>query len=216
MGDRAGELTVQAVHLAREAALNADHPVWVAGSQSPVEDCYTPHAVPDEATLAVAHAEIAELLAAAGVDLILVETQNTIREAVAAARAASQTGLPVLVSFVCGSNARLLSGETLIDAATAVLPFQPAGILVNCLPVATVPAAIAELKTLLPDLPWGAYANAGCHDEQQGWIATPMQHPANYAAEAMKWRAAGAALIGGCCGTTPEHIRQIQVALSQD
>jgi homocysteine S-methyltransferase len=42
-----------------------------------------------------------------------------------------------------------------------------------------------------------------------------MQQPENYAAEAEKWRDAGAKLIGGCCGTTPEHIRQIHQCLSE-
>jgi homocysteine S-methyltransferase len=214
MGHRARDLTVQAVQLARTAGERAKHRVWVAGSQAPVEDCYTPADVPGDEALAIEHREMAENLAAASVDLILVETQNTIREAVAAARAASETGLPVLVSFVCRSDGRLLSGETLTEAASAVLPFQPAGILVNCLPAAAVPEALNELKSVVLELPIGAYANVGTYDEQQGWIETAMKQPANYATEAMKWRDMGARFLGGCCGTTPEHIRIIHQRLN--
>ena len=56
-----------------------------------------------------------------GVDAILVETQNTIREAGAATRAASRSGLPVLTSFVCGGDGKLLSGETITAAVESVL-----------------------------------------------------------------------------------------------
>ena len=62
-------------------------------------------------------------------DAILCETHNTLREACAAARAASATGLPVLVSFVCWEGATLLSGERLDDAVQAVRPLRPAALL---------------------------------------------------------------------------------------
>ena len=209
LGNRARDLTIQAAQLAREAANAADHPVWIAGSQAPLEDCYRPQDVPDEETLQREHREMAQNLQAAGVDLILVETQNTIREAAAATRAAMETGLPVFVSFVCGSGARLLSGETLTDAVAAVRPLHPAAVLVNCLPAAAVPKALTELRSLLPETPIGVYANVGCYDEKRGWISTPMEQPEAYARESYFWREQGAKLIGGCCGTTPDHIRQI-------
>ncbi len=213
LGDRAQDLTVQAVQLARAAASDARHPVWVAGSLAPLADCYSPGDVPDEETLTREHAEMSQNLAAAGVDAILVETQNTIKEAAVATRAATRTGLPVLVSFVCGLDARLLSGETLTLAADAVRPIQPAAILVNCLPAAAVPVALHELKSLDLNVPIGVYANAGCFDPNQGWIATEMEQPERYAQETLRWRDWGAKLIGGCCGTTPEHIRQTRLAL---
>ena len=213
LGDRAAELTTQAVDLARAAADGADHEVWIAGSQAPLEDCYTPADVPADECLTREHTEMARNLKSAGADLILVETQNTIREAVAATRAAAETGLPVLVSFVCGLDGRLLSGETLTDAVAAVRPFEPAGILVNCLPAAAVPGTLEELKGAAGSLPIGVYANAGCPDEQQGWIPTPLEQPENYAKEAEKWRDAGVKFLGGCCGTTPEHIRIIHESL---
>ena len=104
--DRAAELTRLAVSLAREAAALAapGRECFVAGSQAPLEDCYSPELVPPQADCEREHAELAGHLAAAGVDLILVETMNTIREAVAAVRAARATGLPVLASFVCRSD----------------------------------------------------------------------------------------------------------------
>lgn len=213
LGDRARELTIQAVELARAEALKANHPVWVAGSQSPLGDCYSPRDVPDEATLIREHAEMSRNLADAGVDAILVETQNTIREATCAVAAASSTGLPVLVSFVCGPDSRLLYGETLTDAVKAVRRFRPAAVLVNCLPAVPVPNALTELRRAVPEFPIGVYANTGVFDAQQGWIPTSLEQPVHYAQEAIKWRDLGAKLIGGCCGTTPVHIDQTRLTL---
>lgn len=213
LGDRARKLTAKAVELARAAANSSSHPVWVAGSQAPLGDCYSPEDVPDEEALIREHAEMSRNLADAGVDAILVETQNTIREAACALSAATLTGLPVLVSFVCGQDARLLSGETLTDAVIAIRSFRPSAILVNCLPAAAVPKALTELRTNARDVPIGVYANVGCYDATEGWITTPMEEPETYAQETLRWRDLGAKLIGGCCGTTPEHIRQTRLAL---
>jgi len=125
LGERAAELTRQAVDVARQAIHQAGYgrPSYVAGSLAPLEDCYSPELVPPQAECEQEHAEMARNLAAAGVDLILVETMNTIREARAAVRAARATGLPVLASFVCHGDGNLFSGESIAAApiATAIV-----------------------------------------------------------------------------------------------
>ncbi|HID20937.1 MAG TPA: homocysteine S-methyltransferase family protein, partial [Planctomycetaceae bacterium] len=188
---------------------------FVLGSQAPLEDCYAPDLVPDDGTLAREHAAMAANLAAAGVDGVLVETHNTIREAVAAVRAAAGAGLLTLVSFVCGRDGRLLSGETITHAAQAVFPFRPAAVLINCTPAPSTVAPLRELHRAVGDLPVGAYANVGEHDPERGWIPTDAVFPERYAEYAAQWRQAGATLIGGCCGTTPEHIRCLRELLGQ-
>lgn len=207
LGDRAAELTRRAVALAREAAGNA---VYVFGSQPPLEDCYSPRLVPDDDELAGEHAEMASNLAEAGVDAILVETQNTVREAVAAAMAAAETGLPVFTCFVCGNDGRLLSGESLMEAALAVRRFRPQAILVNCVPAEDVLLMLQELRDTVPDVPLGAYANIGRPDPRQGWINTDAQDPEAYAGYAAMWLDFGAKIVGGCCGTTPAHIGRLR------
>ena len=77
LGDRAAELTALAVRLAREACANAASSPLVLGSDPPLEDCYRPDLVPDDAALASEHAEHCANLAAAGVDAILCETHNS-------------------------------------------------------------------------------------------------------------------------------------------
>ena len=207
LGERAAELTALAVELAREAAASVPAPPLVLGSDPPLEDCYRPDLVPDEATLASEHAEHCENLAAAGVDAILCETLNSVREARAAVRAASATGLPVLVSFVCWRGATLLSGERLAEAVEAVRALRPAALLVNCLPPENVAKCLAVLAQA--GLPFGAYANLGVPDPLTGFRRSEETSPQRFAAHTKDWLGAGARLVGGCCGTTPDHIREI-------
>lgn len=204
----AGELTTLAVELAREAAGHA----LVAGSQAPLEDCYSPQLIPPDAELRDEHRAHARNLADAGADLILIETMPTIREAAFASEAARDTGLPFLVSFVCNAEpaGRLLSSESLADAAKAVLPFKPAGVLVNCLAAAVVTPLLRVLRAAVPGTVIGAYANTGERPPGGEWIATSATDPQAYARFAADWLEAGATLIGGCCGTTPDHIAEME------
>ena len=133
MGDRALELTYKAVEIAKRSGA-----AFVAGSIAPLEDCYSPDLVPTQAECEAEHAELAQNLADAGVDLILVEAMNCIREAVAATQAALNTGVPVLTSFVCRSDGRLFSGETVAAAVQAIAPLGVNGLLINCTPLATI------------------------------------------------------------------------------
>lgn len=230
-GERTRELTQFAVRLAREAAQQANRKIFVAGSMSPLEDCYAPERVPPDGELWIEQAEMARDLAQAGCDLLLVETMNTIREAVIAARCAATTGLPVCVSFVAGLNGlppdqieqagideglaalTLLSGESITEAVRAVQRLRPAVILINCVPLAYIDRAFDELRAARRS-PIGLYANVGHADDQVGWALTDDVLPAVYAQHARQWIRQGAAVIGGCCGTRPDHIAALKDLLS--
>ncbi|MDH3213160.1 MAG: homocysteine S-methyltransferase family protein [Myxococcales bacterium] len=209
LGDRARELTSRAVELARSAAEQAapGRVVFVVGSAPTLEDCFEPDRVPDDDALAREHAEHARHLAAAGVDAILVETMNTAREAVAALRAAGEAGATALVSFVCWNGARLLSGESLESAVAAVSRENPAAVLVNCLPPSNVGACWPSLRA--SGLPFGAYANLGAPDDETGFSRSEDCTPDEFAAHAAAWLGVGARIVGGCCGTTPAHVRAV-------
>lgn len=206
----ARELCSLAVSLARRAADAAPHLVWVAGSMPPLEDCYRPDLVPEADALAREHGEHARHLAEAGADLLLVETMNTSREALAAARAARATGLPVWVSFACDGEAQLLSGEPLGEALATVAPLDPELVGVNCLPPVAAERALPVLAAA--GRPFGVYANLG-PPEGDGARRRDDCAPAEFAAHALRWRAAGARAVGGCCGTQPAHVRAIRDAL---
>ena len=221
LGERAAALTRQAVHLARAAVLEAapDRPCFVAGSLAPLEDCYSPERVPPQADCEREHAEMAQHLAEAAVDLILVETMNTIREAEAATRAARATGLPVLTSFVCRTDGRLFSGESVTAAVQAVAPLGVVGLLINCTPSITIHEPFAELRAALRAQPapppiQGLYANIGHTDAVAAWALTEDVSPLEYARRASGWLRQGANLVGGCCGTTPAHIAALRVILT--
>jgi S-methylmethionine-dependent homocysteine/selenocysteine methylase len=220
-GSEAAALTAQAVALARAAAAQSSgRPCYVAGSQAPLEDCYSPELVPPPDECEREHAEMAAHLAAAGVDLILVETMNTIREAVAATRAARATGLPVFTSFVCRTDGRLFSGERVAGAVAAVAPLGVAGLLVNCTPSTTIHAPFAELRAAAaaPAAPvpvTGLYANIGHTNDVTGWTNTADVTPLEYAQAASQWLSLGANLVGGCCGTTPSHIAALRLVLDR-
>jgi S-methylmethionine-dependent homocysteine/selenocysteine methylase len=200
---RAGELTALAVRLAREGAhAGGREDALVLGSASPLEDCYRPERVPDDASLAREHAAHARHLVRAGADAILVETMNSAREAEAALRAAREAGAPALVSFVCTPGARLLSGEPLADAIARVAPLAPLAVGVNCAPWSELAACLPTLRAA--GLPFFAYGNLGA--PRADGLRTHDASPLELAAHAAAWIEAGAAAVGGCCGTTPAHV----------
>jgi S-methylmethionine-dependent homocysteine/selenocysteine methylase len=207
---RAPELDALAVRLAVEARAEAGRPeALIAGSIAPLEDCYLPtFETPPEFAL-TEHRAQAGNLAAAGVGLIMVETMPTAAEAEIALRAAVETGRPATVGFVCatpdrGEPVRLLSGETLHDTVARVSPLAPAAIFVNCAAPLVITAALRELRELTA-FPIGAYANVGHLDDERGWSPDGHITDERYAEHAAEWIALGARVVGGCCGTHPEH-----------
>ena len=209
-GDQAAALASLAIALAREAAAEISPAAFVLGSVAPLEDCYRPDLVPDEASLAREHAEHAAHLTAAGADALWIETMNTAREAAAAARAARATGLPFVASFVCDGRARLLSGEPLAAGLDAVVRAGPLAVSVNCLAPEAVEPCLAALAAT--GLPFGAYPNLGAPDPVRGFAPSDAVSPAALARAARRWIAAGAAFVGGCCGTHAEHVRALAEA----
>jgi S-methylmethionine-dependent homocysteine/selenocysteine methylase len=212
--DRSEDLTVLAVALARKAADEAvGRTVLVAGSLAPLEDCYRPDLVPPERELQEEHDLQAVRLARAGVDFILIETMGTIREAKIALGAARDTGNEVVVSFICREDGRLLGGEPLEDAVRAVALLRPTMLSLNCIPVHQVDAAVRSLTSAWSGA-WAVYANAGRPEDRASGVITTAVLPGEYAARATRWLSAGARIVGGCCGTTPEHISAIRALVS--
>ncbi len=211
--DLARELTRRAVDVAREAIrdLDSPDPRFVAGSISTLEDCYQPAQVPPDDELRAEHSERVQHLIECGVDLILIETMNSIREAAIAAKLAAITGTPVIVSFACDPMGNILSGESLSDAARELLPLGIAAIGVNCGPTPYLAAPLLELQAACPPaFPLIAYGNIGYADEAVGWVNTDAEAPAAYCRHAAHWPAK---IIGGCCGTTPAHIVELKAHL---
>jgi len=209
---RALELTQRAVDIARAAIAETpdEKPRFVAGSISTLEDCYRPDLVPPDDECRAEHSERVHHLVACGVDLLLLETFNSIREAVIAAKLATISGTPVIVSFVCNTEGRILSGKTLTEAAQELIPLGVVALGVNCGPTPNLSAPLDELRAACgPGFPLIAYGNIGYPDEKVGWVNTDSEEPAIYCQHASRWPVH---IVGGCCGTTPDHIAELKVA----
>ena len=197
-----------AVRLAREAAGEA---ALVAGSVAPLEDCFSPHDAPAYRAAYEAHRMLCTVLVDAGVDILWLETFGTIEEAraaVDAANASSDGQVPVAVSFTTKKDGALISGESLADASVLMAESGVAAISVNCIPWTHVSPALAILEQSTR-LPIGVYANLGIPEESQDWEGSAYLSPDVYAEMAKEW---GARLIGGCCGSTPAHIKALSDA----
>jgi S-methylmethionine-dependent homocysteine/selenocysteine methylase len=159
------------------------------------------------------HGELADRLAHAGVDFLLLETMGTLREIIAACTAARATGLEVIVSLLCNAKGTLYGGESLEEAVQAIAPLDPVAVSLNCASVHHLPAAISRLVRATT-LPFGVYGNVGLPDQERGWEFIHDVGADEYARHATRWHAAGASFVGGCCGTTPAYIRMLAHALS--
>jgi homocysteine S-methyltransferase len=208
--DRAAELTGLAVRLAREARdlLAEGDPAAasaarIAGSLSPLEDCFRPADSPGSCA-GPEHRRTAEALAAAGCDLLLIETMGRTDEAVAAVSAAAGLGLPIWLAVVARADGRLLAGESFstLVAALAGLPVQ--ALLINCTELGHLPAAIPALVEAAPkDMLLGTYPHTGRQDPA-GFVPHATDAEA-FADELAAWTArAPLAIVGSCCGSTPE------------
>jgi homocysteine S-methyltransferase len=214
MGNEAARLTTLAVAIAQKAVQASGKAAFVAGSISPLEDSYStskPHA---RETYLREHTEMAGNLAAAGVDLLIIETMKDVNEASAASEAARATGLPFGVSFICEENGNLLSGEDLGNAVEMVSVHRPNFVGINCTPAHSVSSILSRLLTQT-GLPLSVYANPSHTQDYEHWHETEANDPDGYAHYATKWVAQGAKLIGGCCGTQSAHIAALADLLAE-
>ena len=208
-----GTLTRSAVEIACRARDAVRPDGLVFGSVSPLEDCYCPELAPDRSACTEEHTRMIVDLVDAGVDHILIETMSSAREALAAVDVARQHAPGRWSVSFCldieGTPGRLIDGTPL---ATLLPDLEGAGYVgVNCVPAVSL---VDHLHVIQDDLPTGAtlaaYGNVGVPDDIRGWVNTDAVDPGRYAVHVVDWLSAGAGLVGGCCGTTPETIRSIR------
>lgn len=205
----AGQLAIAA----RDASGKSD--IVVAASAGPIKDCYDPLATPSDRELAAAHERYVEAMKDSGVDAVFFETIPTVREAVAAARAAEKARIPYGVSF-WGANGGIGFNETLGDGVRALerAGVSPLFVGTNCIPLYNAGLAVKELRNNT-DLPIAVSANGKGDPTQQNTWEYTHDHNRLYTEAAQRWVDAGAMLVGGCCGTTPTTITGVAEALGQ-
>lgn len=203
---RLGELNAALVALSKEAAGGR---ALVAGDLSTLGRPLEPVGDLPYALAYDIYREHIEALAAAGVDLLAVETLMGAEEAAAALDAAADLNLAVWCSFSVEADGSLLFGGTVWEAAAMLQEMGAAAVGVNCSvgpdQLESVIRAIREAV----DLPVIAKANAGLPVMDSQGRARYSMGPEDFARHTQALIRAGAGIVGGCCGTTPEYIRRL-------
>ncbi len=213
---RVAELNEAAARIARREADASGRAIVVAGSMGPTGEILEPLGSLSFDAARAAFAEQAQALARGGADVLWVETMSSREEAESAIAGAASTGLPIVCTMSFDTNGRTMMGlapAELAALAREVTP-HPVACGANCgVGASEVVACILNLATAAgPESVLVAKANCGIPQFVDGAIrydGTP-ELMADYARLA---RDAGARIIGGCCGTTPEHVRAMRKAL---
>lgn len=206
LADQVSDINKTLVEISREA-VGGD--VLVAGDMTMTGQQLRPLGSLTLDTLLDCYEEQARALAEAGVDVFVVETMMSLEETRAAVMAIHRVcDLPVMVTMTFEAGGRTLYGT---DAVTALITLQGLGIDafgINCSagPENLVP--LLEAMRPYAKVPLIAKANAGLPEFIDGATVFPMQ-PEEYADACVRLLNVGAVLVGGCCGTTPEHIRAL-------
>lgn len=207
------EIVIAAVGLARQAA-GSNPMVWIGGSLGPLGIRLAPYGrVPPEQAAAAYRRPITAMIEA-GVDLLIFETHTDLRELGLAVEAARQLcDLPILASMTYTRDDRSLLGDGPAQVAAALTSAGADVLGANCSGgPAQLLRVLEEMRAAIADRPLAVMPNAGWPERLGGRImyaATP-----DYFGEyARAFRAGGAAVIGGCCGTTPDHIAAMRRAL---
>ncbi|MGH6883971.1 betaine--homocysteine S-methyltransferase [Hypericibacter sp.] len=214
--DRVEEINRRAVEIARKVADRAGRPVVVAGSIGPTGELFEPLGPLTHAEGVAAFAEQARALASAGADVLWIETMSSKDEVRAAAEGAASTGLPYVCTLSFDTNGRTMMGLMPGEHAQLCheLTPRPVGYGANC------GVGAAELIAAVVNMSGSAetgdviVAKGNCgipyyHEGKIRYDGTP-ELMAEYVRMA---RDAGARIIGGCCGTSPTHLRAMREAL---
>ncbi len=212
LDSRVIEVNRRAAELARA---EAGSDVFVAGDMGPTGQLLRPLGALSAAEAADAFAEQATGLVEGGADLLLVETMSDLGEAQAAIEGARRvTDLPIICTFSFDTHGRTMMGIRPGTVAERIGPLVQ-GIGANCgRDPAEFPLFLQAMRAAAPNALLWAKPNAGLPRVQDGqavYDATP-----DYMAQiALELRQAGAQIIGGCCGTRPDHLRAMAHALKE-
>ena len=206
------EINLAGVRLAREAAKSFD--VWVAGSVGPLGVRIEPLGKTSFEEARAAFREQIAALVEGGVDLLMLETFGYVEElhqAILAARDVSPR-IPLVAHVTIDEDGNCLDGSTPESFTPRIESWGVDVLGCNCSVGPVAMLDVIERVRALTALPLAAQPNAGMPRSVEGrniYLCSP-EYMASYA---RKFVAAGVRLVGGCCGTTPEHIRVMKSAL---
>lgn len=212
LGDRVDELNRAGVAVALGVAASAAREVIVAGSVGPTGQLFEPMGELTHEKAVVYFKEQVEALAAAGAQVIWIETLSSTEELAAAVEAASTVDLPIVSTMSFDTHGSTMMGVPPSALATwwGDHDLSPLAVGANCgVGPSDVVAAVAEIHETDPDLVVIAKGNCGIPEVVDGtlWYPTSSDDMTAYAELALD---AGARIIGACCGSVPAHIAQIR------
>lgn len=218
--DRVTELNEAGARIARECAdATTERKILVAGSMGPTGELMEPMGALTMESATAAFAEQAQALAAGGADILWIETMSSLEEVQAALAGAATTDLPTVCTVSFDINGRSMMGVTPADLVNLYEHSEhpPTACGSNCgVGASELVVAILNMGNASDNEEniYVAKANCGIPEYVEGKIhynGTP-EIMADYVRMAID---AGARIIGGCCGTTPEHIRAMREALDE-
>ena len=211
-GDRVREFSAAGVNVARSIADAAERAVLVAGSVGPTGQLFEPMGPLTHESAVELFAEQMEALVVNGADIIWIETLSSTEELAAAVEAAQGFDLPIVTTFSFDTHGSTMMGVPPSGLAGwwQTAEGSPAAIGANCgIGPADVVAAVSEIRAADPDVVIVAKANCGVPQVIDGslWYPTSSDSMSDYAELSI---AAGATIIGACCGSVPDHIAEIR------
>ncbi|MCX6038222.1 MAG: homocysteine S-methyltransferase family protein, partial [Chloroflexi bacterium] len=214
LADKLEEINRAGVELAKRVAAASFKDVLIAGDVGPLGVRLAPFGRVQPEQARAAFAEQISALCSAGADLIVIETMNDLYEAREAVHAAKDACTrPVVVSATFTRDDRTILGDS-PEKAARVLTESGANVIgVNCSGGPTQLLRILKLmRQAAPQMKFWVKPNAGWPEQVSGRIMYPAD-PEYFGDYALSFRAAGASIVGGCCGTTPAHIASMRKAL---
>ena len=214
LADKLTSINEAGVELARRVAAASFKDVLIAGDIGPLGVRLAPFGRVQVEDARAAFAEQVQALCAAGVDLIVIETIADLYEAKAAVQAAKENcSKPVIVSVTFTRDGRTILGDTPEKAAHLLAESGADVIGVNCSGgPAQLLRILGHMKQAASQMKFWVKPNAGWPEQVSGRIMYPAD-PEYFGDYALSFRAAGANIVGGCCGTTPRHIAAMRKAL---
>lgn len=207
LSEKTEEINQRGAQIAKDVAGDR---AWVAGSVGPLGKPLSPLGkISVEEAIELYQPQIRGLVQG-GVDLIIIETMSDVQEMTAAVKAARQEGdLPIMVSATFPAEGRTMLGYTPEEVMSVLAQLEVQVVGANCSEGPhDILETIKRLRHANADIPIAAMPNAGhprFHDDRVLYMTSP-EYMAEYARRFIQ---AGAQIVGGCCGTTPNHIRAI-------
>ncbi len=211
--DRVTEINEAAVQLAREARRLTGQRIWIAGSVSSLGRFLSPLGPVTPTQAQQVFREQIEALAKAGADLLILETFTDLREMREAILAAKEVcNLPIIAQMTFTEEGKTPAGDMPADIVQALEALEIQVIGANCSVGSEYMLQVVEQMTRIAKIPVSAQPNAGFPTYQGGRFLY-RSAPEYMAQHARRMVEAGVTVLGGCCGTTPEHIAAIRDAL---